>query len=113
MNEREIFDAALLIPDEESRSAYLRQACDQNDTLRGHIDGLLRAEQMLGSFLQISPASLATGTSPTMDQPCTQRPGARIGPYKLLQVIGEGGMGRRLYGRAEGARGAARGPENH
>jgi serine/threonine protein kinase len=93
MNEREIFDAALLIPDAESRKAYVQQACGNNEPLREHIEGLLRAEQLLGSFLQVSPAAIATGGSPTINQPPTERPGTQIGPYKLLQVIGEGGMG--------------------
>jgi len=33
------------------------------------------------------------GLSPTIDQPITEKPGIQIGPYKLLQQIGEGGMG--------------------
>jgi eukaryotic-like serine/threonine-protein kinase len=93
MNEREIFDAALLIPDAESRKAYVRQVCDNNEPLREHIEGLLRAEQLLGSFLQDSPAAIATGGSPTIDQPPAERPGTQIGPYKLLEQIGEGGFG--------------------
>ena len=31
--------------------------------------------------------------SPTLDRPITEQPGTQIGPYKLLQQIGEGGMG--------------------
>ncbi len=29
----------------------------------------------------------------TLDQPCWERPGTQIGPYKLMELIGEGGMG--------------------
>src|SRR6188768_2118262 len=93
MNEREIFDAALLISDGESRTAYVRQVCGNNEPLREHIEGLLRAEGLLGSFLQVSPAAITTGGSPIIDRSATERPGTMIGPYKLLQVIGEGGMG--------------------
>ena len=35
----------------------------------------------------------AIADAPTIDQPITEKPGTQIGPYKLLQQIGEGGMG--------------------
>ncbi len=93
MNEREIFDAALQIPGDETRSAYLQEACGSNDRLREQIEGLLRAEQQLGSFL----ANPLPAFSPTIDMPAAatiaEAPGAVVGPYKLLQQIGEGGMG--------------------
>ena len=49
---------------------------------------MLHANDQPGGFL----ASRAEA-SPTLDQPITERPGTVIGPYKLLQKIGEGGMG--------------------
>ncbi len=93
MNEREIFDAALLIPNAESRSAYVRKACGNNALLCEQIEGLLRAEQLLGSFLLVSPATIAVGGRPSIDYLVTELPGTLIGPYKLLEQIGEGGMG--------------------
>src|SRR5262245_43972743 len=90
MNEREIFDAALEMTGEEARSAYLRQACGDDQGLRKRIEGLLQAEQQLGSFLAAPlPAFAPTITEP----PLPEKAGTQIGPYKLLEQIGEGGFG--------------------
>ena len=43
----------------------------------------------LGSFLE----SPALGMAATVDQAATEQPGSKIGPYKLLELIGEGGFG--------------------
>jgi serine/threonine protein kinase len=39
------------------------------------------------------PATAAACPAPTLNQPVTEAPGASVGSYKLLQRIGEGGMG--------------------
>jgi serine/threonine protein kinase len=90
MNERSIFDAALDINDPAERAAYLDRACAQQPALRRHIDELLAAQPKLGSFLARPPAGLH-GTDPY--RPNAESPGTHIGPFKLLQQIGEGGMG--------------------
>jgi serine/threonine protein kinase/tetratricopeptide (TPR) repeat protein len=89
MNERAIFEAALDRKDPEQRSAYLNDVCGADQALRQQIEGLLKAHEMLGSFLASPPPALAT----TLDEPITERPGSVIGPYKLMEQIGEGGMG--------------------
>jgi serine/threonine-protein kinase len=86
MSERDIFDAALAIDDLAQRAAYLDRACAGDPGPRDHLDGLLSVHGQVGSFLE-APA-LAT-----IDQPISERPGAVIGPYKLLEQIGEGGFG--------------------
>ena len=90
MNERSIFAAALDIADPAERAAYLDQACGQEPGLRGHIEGLLAEQDQLGSFLA---RPLAAPTVSVGFDPVTEGPGTTIGPYKLLQQIGEGGMG--------------------
>src|SRR5204862_4489320 len=50
---------------------------------------LLRVYEQERSFLEASP--VARGA--TVEAPCTERPGSDIGPYKLMEQIGEGGMG--------------------
>ena len=90
VNEREIFDRAMAIVAPEERSRYLDEVCADNERLRGHIEGLLLAQEDLGSFLQSPPVA---GASPTIEQPITEKPGTVIDRYKLLEQIGEGGFG--------------------
>src|SRR5262249_20416438 len=47
----------------------------------------------LGSYLESPPAALASSAGPTVGPVPAEGAGARIGPYKLLQEIGQGGMG--------------------
>jgi serine/threonine protein kinase/tetratricopeptide (TPR) repeat protein len=90
MNEHELFAAALEIDAPAERSAYLDRACGGDDALRARIEALLRAHQQAGSFLVAPPVA---GTV-TLEAPKPREgPGTVIGPYKLLQTIGEGGMG--------------------
>jgi serine/threonine protein kinase len=87
MNERAVFDAALDIHDPEKRAEFLHQACGGDSAQIENIQGLLKHYEQLGSFLAAPAAA-------TIDQPnTTERPGTVIGAYKLLQQIGEGGMG--------------------
>src|SRR5207245_1680993 len=71
------------------RAAYLDQACGGNDSLRGRVLTLLHEHDRLGSFLEPPVATFGT----TNDMQPADRQGTVIGPYKLLQQIGEGGMG--------------------
>jgi eukaryotic-like serine/threonine-protein kinase len=88
MNERSIFLAALEIENSSERVAYLETACAGNSDLRQRIEQLLQAHQPDDSFLEKPPPNLVATTDAI-----SERPGTRIGPYKLLQEIGEGGMG--------------------
>jgi serine/threonine protein kinase len=91
MNEREIFITARHITSAEDRGRYLVEACGGDAELRQRVEGLLQAQNDAGSFLQ-SPAAAAY--SPTIaERPLTEAPGTVIGPYKLLEQIGEGGFG--------------------
>jgi WD40 repeat protein/serine/threonine protein kinase len=89
MTERELFIAALREPDEQARAAFLERAC-ADEQLRERVESMLREHEQLGSFLE-SPASPPAATADY--QRVSEDPGTVIGPYKLVQVIGEGGMG--------------------
>src|SRR6516225_10342978 len=86
---RELFLAALKVPADE-RDAYLLAACAEDEDLRERAKLLIRAHEELGTIAP-SPQS---PPSQTVDQPPPgELPGTVIGPYKLLEQIGEGGMG--------------------
>ena len=85
----EIFNAAAEIADPDERAAYLREACGNDLPLRGEIEELLDHDRSEDSLLDRS----VPGIRATIDRPITEQPGTVIGPYKLLQQIGEGGMG--------------------
>src|SRR5687768_15304231 len=90
MEPREIdqiyWEAAQLTSPEE-REAYLAHACGADGALRQRIEQLLQLRSKADGFLEASPPVA------TMDMPLTERPGTVIGPYKLLEQIGEGGFG--------------------
>jgi eukaryotic-like serine/threonine-protein kinase len=90
VSEREIFDAALAFTDPAKRSDYLDGACAGDRALRKHIEDLLEMHGQLGSFLESPAPAHAVTSGPS---PSPEKPGAVIGRYKLLQQIGEGGMG--------------------
>jgi eukaryotic-like serine/threonine-protein kinase len=91
MNEREIFTAALEIAGASERSQYLDAACSDDPPLRQRVEALLAEHQKDDSFLLDSPPP---GLSATVGRSLlSESPGTQIGPYKLLQQIGEGGMG--------------------
>jgi serine/threonine protein kinase len=96
MTERDIFIAALQQQDPARRQAYLDEVCTGQPELRRQVEHLLRLHEGAGSFLEKpAAASQATGPVQHATEPASsgEAPGAVIGPYKLLEPIGEGGMG--------------------
>src|SRR5205823_2875212 len=85
-----IFFAALEKGSPQERAAYLDEACAGDPDLRRCVERMLAAQAQAGSFLE-QPARSPVVTAD--EQPVKEAPGTMIGPYKLLQPIGEGGMG--------------------
>ena len=86
-NEESIFAAAIKLDTERARSAFLDEACASDEAMRDRIDALVRSHQEASGLLNPREADTADL------QPTMEKVGATIGPYKLLQQIGEGGFG--------------------
>src|SRR5262245_29545627 len=85
---RDIFVAALKLAPEQW-DAYLNEACGDDEALRARERNLLLAHQEASSFLEPAVAGLTV----TADEQPGEDIGTIIGPYKLLEQIGEGGFG--------------------
>ena len=90
MNERKIFSEALQISDLAGRAAYLEKACGHDGDMRRRIEELLAEERGLCNFLE-SPAVAVAMTAQVST--LTEKLGSQIGPYKIREQLGEGGMG--------------------
>jgi tetratricopeptide (TPR) repeat protein/serine/threonine protein kinase len=89
VNEQTLFAEALERVDPQERAAFLDRACQGDPALRARIERLLVQHEHGGGFLESPPVPLTAA----IDEPATERRGTAIGPYKLLEPIGEGGMG--------------------
>jgi WD40 repeat protein/serine/threonine protein kinase len=89
-NEQAIFVAAVGQVPPEQWEAYARAACAGDAALLARVQQLLRAHAEAGSFLDAPAPDLAVTVE---EQPGREGPGTVIGPYKLLEQIGEGGFG--------------------
>jgi eukaryotic-like serine/threonine-protein kinase len=87
-NEKSLFLAALEIDSDAERAAFLKKACEGDPQLQAEVDALLQAHAKSQPILDATPSP-----DPAVDQPTADRSGAVIGPYKLIEQIGEGGMG--------------------
>jgi len=80
----------LEITDPVERAAYLDRECSDNPALRSEVESLLKAHNKDGAFME-RPAGILVTTA--NGAPLADRSGTMIGPYKLMEQIGEGGMG--------------------
>ena len=93
---QDLFNAALERPDAAERARFLEEACGGDAALRERVEKLLRAQEEVGAFMaqpSRKPAGLDLNQTGRVDIPLTEKPGDKIGRYKLLQQIGEGGCG--------------------
>src|SRR5262245_12148620 len=90
-----IYFAALKLATPADRSAYLDVVCGGDSDLRACVVKMLAADDEAASFLEVPPSAvMVAGRDATeIYASISEGPGSRIGNYKLLQQIGEGGMG--------------------
>src|SRR5436190_24146189 len=88
LTEEEIFAAAIQMPLAE-RLAFLDRACAGDSSLREQVAVLLAAHDKPDSLLDVPAGNVTIDSLPRV----IERPGMRVGRYKLLEQIGEGGMG--------------------
>ena len=105
-----IFNEALDLDSSADRAAYLDRACAGDPALRARVEALLAVHDRAGDFLE-SPAM--TPTIDAVPQGPAEGVGTVIGPYKLLEQIGEGGMGVVYVAEQTAARPPQGGPEDH
>ena len=99
--EKAVFCQALEISDPTQRWQFLEQACGVDPALRDQVEKLLALSQVAGDFfrecapaLEPEPADTAHALSSDALTMLPELPESkRIGPYKLLQKLGEGGYG--------------------
>jgi serine/threonine protein kinase/predicted negative regulator of RcsB-dependent stress response len=89
LDEQAIFEIARRIDAREAREAYLLHVCCDEPAIGQRVRALLKALAESASFLEVPAAGLVC----TLDEPFREGPGTVIGPYKLLEQIGEGAFG--------------------
>ena len=82
----QLLDAALALPPEE-RPAYVEEACGSDAALHGEVTSLLKAHGEAGSYLHQPVGSVRAA----FDAPYGA--GDRIGPYHIVEKLGQGGLG--------------------
>jgi WD40 repeat protein/serine/threonine protein kinase len=93
-----LFCAALERSSADERAGFLDAACGEDRELRARLEALLQAHEQAGGFLRETSeardprATVSTGHR-RGGEPISERPGAVIGPYRLLEPLGEGGFG--------------------
>src|ERR1700752_1019844 len=86
-----LFDAALEI-ETDKRSAFLDEACEGDHSLREEVESLLASDLQPNKFVE-SPAIQAASEFMTGAKELSLSFGESIGPYKILSLLGAGGMG--------------------
>jgi serine/threonine protein kinase len=94
LDEQALFEAARKLGSRDEREEYLQRVCGDDAAIGRRVRTLLKAYEEGASFLE-APAAPPVGTidEPRAGSPGMTIPGTTIGPYKLLEQIGEGGFG--------------------
>ena len=86
----EVFHRAMTVEPQE-RAGYLDQACQQDKHLRHEVDSLIAAYENSGGLLDETAVTLAMRVLSA--EAVDSMVGREVGPYKILSLLGQGGMG--------------------
>jgi len=92
LDDEAIFHAARRIGAPEARAAFLAEACGGDEGLQRVVEVLLSAYDRERSFLESPPVGPRDVPTAALS-PSPEGPGTAIGPYRLMEQLGEGGMG--------------------
>jgi serine/threonine protein kinase/WD40 repeat protein len=103
---KELFIAAIERHNHADREEFLLEACGTETAIRRQVDALLARHEESSSFLDSTPPGPATtvgfpGADDQMPADETLSAGAVVGPYELVETIGEGGMGTVFLARQQ------------
>src|SRR5512135_572264 len=85
---KDLFAAALEVPPAE-RDAYVSEACGNDPPMRAELLALLRSAEIEDGFIEV-PAAEALGHAVADPEP--NFTGRRIGPYRIIDLAGRGGL---------------------
>jgi serine/threonine protein kinase len=86
----DLFDQIIELPTDTERSAFMERECGENSKLKRELTELVQSHFRGNSILEAPTHAIELFGSP-MDE--SEAEGSIVGNYKLLQKIGEGGMG--------------------
>ena len=90
MDEESIFAAVIAIPSPDERMVYLDQVCADDPELKARILAVVRAHEQPDHFFEAPVGAIPRVAHVEL---IAEGSGTQIGPYELVQEIGEGGMG--------------------
>jgi serine/threonine protein kinase len=88
-----LLEEAIAIPSEAERAAFVEQVCGEDAAMRHRLEQLIRNHFRAGDFLENARDPVFTQDDPNHARPSDDQAAKVIGPYKLLEPIGEGGFG--------------------